>query len=98
VAFHLGFRGKTLSQVIAELDSHNSYTLRKQVSLYQRKVLTSLFISPARTRTQKRDVQALQQHNGELKQTLRKANVLTLALPTMMDMAKLLTKHSKRQV
>jgi transposase len=49
------------------------------VSLYQRKLQTGLFVSPAVTRTQKRDVQALQQRNDELKQTLQQANLLILA-------------------
>ena len=39
------------------------------------------------TRTQKRDVQALQQHNGELKEALQQANLLILALHTMIEVA-----------
>jgi hypothetical protein len=57
------------------------------VSLYQRKLQTGLFVSPAMTRTQKRDVQALQQHNDELEQALQQANLLILALHTMIDVA-----------
>ena len=54
------FGGEEPSQVVADLDIHNSYTLRNRMSLYQRKLQTVLFVSPAMTRTQKRDVQALQ--------------------------------------
>ena len=57
------------------------------MSLYQRKVQTGLFVGPAMTRTQKRDVQALQQHNGELKEALQQANLLILALHTMIEVA-----------
>jgi transposase-like protein len=86
-AFRIVFRGEEPSQVMADLDIHNSYSLRNWVSLYQRKVQTGLFVSPAMTRTQKRDVQALQQRNGELKEALRQANLLILALHTMIAVA-----------
>ena len=66
---------------------HNTYTLRNWVSLYQRKVQIGLFGSPAMTRTQKRDVQALQQRNDELEQALRQANLLILAPHTMIEVA-----------
>ena len=39
------------------------------------------------TRTQKRDVHALQQHNGELEEALKQANLLILALNTMIEVA-----------
>ncbi|AMJ67208.1 transposase [Hymenobacter sp. PAMC 26628] len=86
-AFRIVFGGETLSQVMADLDIHNSYTLRNWVSLYQRKLQTGLFVCPAMTRTPKRDVQALQQHNDELEETLQQANLLILALHTMIEVA-----------
>lgn len=86
-AFRVVFGGETLSQVMTEMDIHNSYALRNWVSLYQRKVQTGLFVSPAMTRTQKRDVQALQQRNDELEAALQQANLLILALHTMIDVA-----------
>ena len=86
-AFRIVFGGEEPSQVMADLDIHNSYTLRNWVSLYQRKLQTGLFVSPAMTRTQKRDVQALQQHNKELEQTLQQANLLILALHTLIEVA-----------
>lgn len=72
---------------MADLDIHNSYTLRNWVSLYQRKVQTGLSVSPAMTRTQKRDLHALQQRNMELEQTVQPANLLILALQTMIEVA-----------
>ena len=86
-AFRIVFGGEEPSQVVADLDIHNSYTLRNWVSFYQRKVQTGLLVSPAMTRTQKRDVQALQQHNGELEEALQQANLLILALFTMIEVA-----------
>jgi transposase-like protein len=72
---------------MTDLDIHNSYTLRNWVSHYQRKIQTGLFVAPAMTRTQKQDVQALQQRNQELTQMLQDANLLLLALNTMMEVA-----------
>ncbi len=87
VAFRIVFGGEEPSHVMADLDVHNSYTLRNWVSLYRRKVQTGSFISPAMTQAQKRDVQALQQHNGELKEALQQANLLMSAPHTMMETA-----------
>ena len=86
-AFRIVFGGESPSQVMADLDIHNSYTLRNWMSLYQRKVPTGLLGSPAMTRTQKRDVQALQQRNDELDQALQQVNLLILALYTMIEVA-----------
>ena len=72
---------------MAALNIHISYTLRNRVSRYQRKAQTGLFGSPAMTRTQKRDLQALPQHNAELEQTVQQANLLILALHPMMEVA-----------
>jgi hypothetical protein len=57
------------------------------VSHYQRKIQTGLFVAPARTRTQKRDLEALPQRNQELTQLLQDANLLILALNTLIDVA-----------
>ena len=83
--FRIVFGGEEPSHVMADLDVHNSYTLRNWVSLHQHKVQTGLFVSPAMTRTQKRDVHALQQHNDELEEALQQANLLILALHTMIE-------------
>lgn len=85
--FRMVFGGEEPSQVMADLAIHNNYALRNWVSFYQRKVQTGLFVSPAMTRTQKRDVHALQQRNGELEQALQQANLLILARHTMIDVA-----------
>ena len=87
VAFRIVFGGEEPSQVMADLDIHNSYALRNWVSLYQRKVQTGLFVSPVMTQTQKRDIHVLQQRNGELEQALQQANLLILALHTMIEVA-----------
>ena len=86
-AFRIVFGGEEPSHVMADLDVHNSYTLRNWVSLYRREVQTGSFVSPAMTRTRKRDVHALQQRNSELEKALQQANLLMSALHTMMEMA-----------
>jgi transposase len=58
-ASRMVFRGEEPSQVMADFDIHNGYTLRNWVSLDQRKLPTGLFDSTAMTRTQKWDVYAL---------------------------------------
>ena len=85
--FRILFGGEEPSQVMADLDIHNSYTLRDWVSLYQRKIQTGLLTLPAMTTTQKQDLQALKQHNAELEQALKQANLLILALNTMLEVA-----------
>lgn len=85
--FRILFGGEEPSQVMADLDIHNSYTLRNWVSLYQRKIQTGLLTLPAMTTTQKQDMQALKQRNAELEQALKQANLLILALNTMIEVA-----------
>jgi len=86
-AFRILIGGEDPRQVMADLDLHNRYTLRHWVSHYQRKIQTGLFVAPAKTRTQKQDVQAPQQRNQELLQRLQEANLLLLALNTMIEVA-----------
>lgn len=86
-AFRILLGGEDPRHVMAELDTHNGYTLRNWVSQYQRKIQTGLFVAPAMTRTQKQDVQAQQQRNQELTQLLQEANLLLLALNTMIEVA-----------
>jgi transposase len=44
------------------------------------------------TRTQKRDMQALQQHKEESEAALQQANLLVLALHTLIDVAERRTR------
>ncbi|MEJ7660193.1 MAG: transposase [Hymenobacter sp.] len=85
--FRILFGGEEPSQVMADLDIHNSYTLRNWVSLYQRKIQTGLLTLPAMTHTHKQEMQALKQRNAELEQALQQANLLILALNTMVEVA-----------
>ncbi len=55
--------------------------------MYQRKLQTGLLPLPAMTHTQKQEVHALKQRNAELEQALQQANLLILALNTMIEVA-----------
>jgi len=85
--FRILFGGEDTSQVMADLDIHNSYTLRNWVSLYQQRIQTGLITLPAMTKAQKQDLAALKQRNEELEQALQQANLLILALNTMIEVA-----------
>ena len=85
--FRILFGGEELSQVVTDLGIHNSYTLSHWVRTYQRKIETGLITLPAMTTQQKQDLQALKQRNAELEQALEDANLMILALNTMIEVA-----------
>lgn len=85
--FRILFGGEEVSQVMADLGIHSGYTLRSWIQLYQQRIQTGLITLPAMTKTQKQDVIALKQRNTELEQALQQANLLILALNTMIEVA-----------
>ncbi|MBT9395069.1 transposase [Hymenobacter sp. NST-14] len=85
--FRILFGGEDPTHVMVDLDIHNRYTLLNWVSLYRQKMQTGLLTLPAMTKTQKQDLQALKQRNTELEQALQQANLLILALNTMIEVA-----------
>lgn len=52
--FRIFFGGEAPSQVMEDLDIHNSYTLRNWVNLYQQKIQTGLITLPAMNKTKSR--------------------------------------------
>ena len=85
--FRILFGGEEVSQVMEDLGIHSGYTLRSWVQLYRQKMKTGLLTLPAMKQAQKRDMAALKQRNEELEQTLQQANLLILALNTMIETA-----------
>lgn len=85
--FRILFGGEDPSHVMVDLDIHSRYTLLNWVSLYRQKMQTGLLTLPAMTKTQKQDLQALKQRTTELEQALQQANLLILALNTMIEVA-----------
>jgi transposase len=85
--FRILFGGEEVSQVMEDLGIHSGYTIRSWVQLYRQKMQTGLLTLPAMKQAQKRDMAALKQRNEELEQTLQQANLLILALNTMIETA-----------
>ncbi len=85
--FRILFGGEDVNQVMADLGIHSGYTLRSWVQLYRQRIQTGLITLPAMKKAQKQDVEALKQRNGELEQALQQANLLILALNTMIEVA-----------
>lgn len=85
--FRILFGGEEVSQVMADLGIHSGYTLRSWVQLYRQKMQTGLVTLPAMKANQKCDIQALKQRNEELEEALQQANLLILALNTMIEVA-----------
>lgn len=85
--FRILFGGEEVSQVMADLGIHSGYTLRSWVQIYRQKMQTGLLTLPAMKQAQKRNMAALKQRNEELEQTLQQANLLILALNTMIETA-----------
>ena len=54
--FRILFGGEDLSQVMADLDIHNSYTLRNWVLLYKQKIQTGLITLPAMKEARTQDI------------------------------------------
>ena len=83
--FRILFGGEDVSQVMADLDIHSSYSFRGWVQVYRQKIQTGIITLPAMKT--KQDVTALKQRNTELEQALQEANLLILALNTMIEVA-----------
>ena len=95
--FRVLFEGEDLSQVATDLGIHSTYTLTHWVKSFQRKIETGLITLPAMTTQQKQDLQALKQRNAELEQALQDANLMILALNTMIEVAEKELKLSIRK-
>lgn len=81
------FGGEEPSQVMADLDIHNSYTLRNWVLLYKQKIQTGLVTLPAMKKASTQDITDLKHRIEELENALNQANLLILALNTMIEVA-----------
>ena len=81
------FGGEDSHQVIESLDIHNVYALNNWVAIYRKKIETGLITLPPMTEKQKSDVQSLQQRNKELERAVKDANLMILALNTMINVA-----------
>lgn len=81
------FGGEDPQEVIRIMDIHSVYALNNWVIAYRKKIETGLITLPPMTEKQRLDLQALRQRNKELERALKDANLMILALNTMIEVA-----------
>jgi len=87
VAFRILLGGEDLKEVAESLGIHSEYTITNWLTAYKRKISEGLLYLPPMTDQQKNDLKALQLRNKELEKSLKDANLMILALNTMIDVA-----------
>lgn len=86
-SFRVVFGGEN-PQVVAEiLGVHSTYLISGWVIDFKKKINEGLLSLPPMTDQQKRDLKALQLRNQELEKSLKDANLMILALNSMIDIA-----------
>ena len=86
-AFRVLFGGEDAKQVMQELGVHNVKTIHHWVTDYQRKIEQGLISLPPMNEKQKQNLEALKQRNKQLEKALEEANLMILALHTMIEVA-----------
>lgn len=81
------FTGENPSDVAEFLEIHNVQTIHLWVKAYRKKIEDGLISLPPMTEKQKKDLYALQQRNKELERAVKDANLMILALNTLIDVA-----------
>ncbi len=86
-AFRIIFGGDDIKEVMQDLSIHSVHTITNWVAAYRRKIEQGLVSLPPMTDKQKQNIEALKQRNKELEKSLQQANLMILALNTMIDVA-----------
>ncbi len=86
-AFRVLFGGEEPKQVMQEFGIHSIYTLNHWVAAYRKRIDQGLISLPPMSEKQKQNLAALQQRNKDLERALQDANLMILALNTMIDVA-----------
>ena len=81
------FGGEDPQDVIRIMDIHSVYALNNWIVTYRKKIEAGLITLPPMTEKQQQDLQALRQRNKELERALKDANLMILALNTMIEVA-----------
>ncbi len=87
VAFRVLFGGEDAKQIMQELGIYSIQTIYHWVSSYQQKIEQGLISLPPMNEKQKQNLEALKQRNKDLEKALQEANLMILALHTMIDVA-----------
>jgi len=86
-AFRVVFGGEDIHGVAELLHIHSSYLITSWVIDFKKKIEEGLLSLPPMTDQHKKDLKALQLRNQELEKSLKDANLMILALNTMIDIA-----------
>jgi transposase len=81
------FNGESAVDVAQAMEIHNVQTVNLWVNAYRRKIQEGLITLAPMTEKQKQDLHALQQRNKELERAVKEANLMILALNSLIDVA-----------
>ena len=85
--YRIIFNGEAIESVMKEFGIFSIYTINNWINSYKKRIEQGLITLPPMSEKQKDDVQALRQRNKELDKALKEANLMILALNTMIDYA-----------
>jgi len=85
--FRVMFGGEEIHYVAEVLNVRSHYSINSWILDYKRKINEGLLSLPPMTDQQKKDLKALQLRNKELEKSLKDADLMILALNTMIDIA-----------
>ena len=81
------FNGESTIDVAEAMGISSVQTINLWVNAYRRKIQAGLITLPPMTEKQKKDLYALQQRNRELERAVKEANLMILALNSLIDVA-----------
>jgi len=81
------FNGESTIDVAEAMGISSVQTINLWVNAYRRKIQEGLITLPPMTEKQKKDLYALQQRNKELERAVKEANLMILALNSLIDVA-----------
>lgn len=81
------FNGESAIDVAEAMEIYNVSTVNLWVKSYRRKIEEGLITLSPMTEKQKQDLHALQQRNKELERAVKEANLMILALNSLIDVA-----------
>ena len=86
-AFRVLFGGEDIHEVAEILGVQSTYSISTWVQDYKKRINEGLINLPPMTDRQKKDLKALQLRSKELEKSLKDANLMILALNSMIDIA-----------
>ncbi len=81
------FNGESALDVAEAMEIHSVTTINLWVNAYHRKIEEGLITLTPMTEKQKQDLHSLQQRNKELERAVKEANLMILALNSLIDVA-----------